>query len=307
MNVRKSIDYLLIVLGIFLVLFVLFIPAELQVDGTEIHDSVGVSIAVDTDQTVTYPTDSATDNLWVAICFFLVFMMQPGFALLQAGLVRSTNTINVLFKNVCDICIGGIFYFVLGYSIMFNFDGDGAALRGSISPGWLGNVERWDGIIPGIHFCFQLVFAMTAATICSGGVAGRIKIGAYFIATIFLTTIIYPVSGSWVWSGSGWLENAGFHDFAGSSVVHSVGGFAALAGALALGPRIARFNKLDSRLWDTSRSAVRQSIRIYRYSQSVNKPHNLGFVTLGTFLLWFGWLASMVVVNWLLLGLMKMV
>ncbi len=210
------------------------------------------------------------DNLFLFICALLVIFMQPGFAILEAGLNAAKNTVNILFKNVMDLCLGALLFFVVGYSIMY-----GDALLG----GWIG----WGGfgiesemketagagiLHPQIDWFFQVAFAATAATIVSGAVAGRMKFASYLIYSAVLTALVYPISGFWTWGG-GWLDALGFHDFAGSAIVHAVGGFAGLAGALALGPRIGRFG-VDGK-------------------PRAMPGHNLTFAALGVFILWFGW------------------
>lgn len=194
--------------------------------------------------------------------------MQAGFALVEAGFNSAKNAVNIMFKNMMDVAAGMLVFWLFGYGIMYGSD---------VIPGWL----AWGGfgisstpeaagagvLNPQVDWLFQVAFAATAATIVSGAVAGRIKVSAYLIYSVFITAIIYPISGFWQWGG-GWLNQMGFHDFAGSLVVHSVGGFAGLAGAMLLGPRIGRFGKNGS---------------------SAFPPHNYTIATLGVFILWIGW------------------
>ncbi len=210
----------------------------------------------------------AVDNIVLFICAVLVLFMQAGFALVEAGFNSAKNAVNIMFKNMMDVGAGMLVFWLFGYGMMYGSD---------VIPGWL----AWGGfgisstpeaagagvLNPQVDWLFQVAFAATAATIVSGAVAGRIKVSAYLIYSIFITAVIYPISGFWQWGG-GWLNQMGFHDFAGSLVVHSVGGFAGLAGAMLLGPRIGRFGKNGS---------------------SGFPPHNYTIATLGVFILWIGW------------------
>lgn len=211
----------------------------------------------------------AIDNFALFICAVLVLFMQAGFALLEVGFNASKNTVNILFKNFFDTCVGVVIFWLFGFSIMYGAD-------------VLGGFMGWNGFLidttapepvagnlsPYVDFLFQVAFAATAATIVSGAVAGRIKFGAYIVYTIFITGLIYPIAGHWHWGG-GWLAQMGFHDFAGSQLVHSVGGFAGLAGAMVLGPRIGRFAK------ESNKRAF--------------APSSYAFGALGVFILWIGW------------------
>lgn len=219
------------------------------------------------------------DNVVLMICAVLVIFMQAGFALVETGLNASKNAVNIMFKNFMDFCVGALLFFIIGYGIMYpaRF---GATPLVNVVPnvltiGGLGIEESTltDETIeaanfhPQAYFLFQVAFAATAATIVSGSVAGRIKFASYIIYTAVITGLIYPVSGMWMWGG-GWLFQMGFKDFAGSVVVHTVGGMAGLAGAIALGPRIGRFVN----------------------GKAVPMPgHNLPFVALGVFILMIGW------------------
>jgi Amt family ammonium transporter len=208
--------------------------------------------------------------LWTLIAACMVFLMQAGFALVETGLTRAKNAVNICMKNLMDFSAGSLSFFLIGFGLMF----------GASSTGWFGTsgfllsdfaVEQDPWVY--VFWMFQVVFAATAATIVSGAMAERTKFTSYLIYTIFLTAIVYPIFGSWAWGslykGDGWLEGLGFIDFAGSTVVHSVGGWAALAGAIVIGPRLGRYGK-DGR-------------------PRAMPGHNLVFATLGVFLLWFGW------------------
>lgn len=202
------------------------------------------------------------DTLWVLLGAMLVFWMQPGFALVEAGMTRAKNTANILMKNFCDFMCGTVLYWICGFSIMY---GAGNAFFG------------WDGFfftgedsnIPAeATFIFQTVFCATTATIVSGAMAERTKFSMYLVYSIFISLIIYPLEGHWSWGG-GWLSELGFHDFAGSTVVHLCGGVLALAGAIVLGPRVGKYGK----------DGVSRAI----------PGHNLTLAALGVFILWMGW------------------
>jgi len=211
----------------------------------------------------------AIDNFFLFITAVLVLFMQAGFAMVEAGLNSAKNTVNILFKNLMDLCIGGLLFYVVGYSLMY----PGEAFAG----GWFGfggfgissaaPSEIGAGVLhPQVDWLFQVAFAATAATIVSGSVAGRMKFVSYLIFSAFITALVYPISGFWKWGG-GWLAEMGFYDFAGSLVVHAVGGFAGLAGAIVLGPRIGRYNGTPKAM----------------------PGHNLSLTALGVFVLWVGW------------------
>jgi Amt family ammonium transporter len=206
------------------------------------------------------------DVLWTCIAAFLVFIMQAGFAMLEAGFTRAKNAINIMMKNIMDFCIGTIAFLAVGFHIMFA--GPDESLF------WLGNTAATQWGFP--FWLFQCVFAATTATIVSGGVAERTKFTGYLAYSVVICAFIYPVFGSWAWGslldGSGWLEGVlgvGFYDFAGSTVVHSIGGWLALAGAWVIGPRIGKFTP------DGTPRAI--------------PGHNLPFAVIGGFVLWLGW------------------
>jgi len=214
----------------------------------------------------------ALDNVVLFLAAVLVIFMQPGFAMVEAGFNAGKNTVNILFKNLMDLCIGCLLYYAVGYGLMYPGD---AATSPYFGFAGLGVAEGADRVTaapgaldPQVDFLFQVAFAATAATIVSGAVAGRLKFSAYLVYSAVLTGLIYPISGYWKWGG-GWLDAMGFADFAGSLVVHAVGGFAGLAGAIVLGPRIGRYTA---------------------EGKSVPMPgHNLAIATLGVFILWVGW------------------
>jgi ammonium transporter, Amt family len=209
------------------------------------------------------PSGVAITFVWIMVASSMVFLMQAGFALLEAGFTRSKNTVNVLTKNFMDFCIGGLAYFFFGYAIMY-----GASIGGFIgSDGFLLLGDYYD-VEHTLAWFFQMVFAATAATIVSGAMAERTRITAYLAYSFLISAIIYPISGHWVWGG-GWLSELGFHDFAGSGVVHMIGGFIALTGAYLVGPRLGKYNK------DGSANEF--------------KPTNVLYIVLGGFILFFGW------------------
>ena len=212
----------------------------------------------------------AIDNMFLLFCAVLVLFMQAGFALVEAGFNSAKNTVNILFKNLMDLSIGMILYFIIGYGLMYPGDGALNSFFGFGQFGIGGNgVDAGAGALTlQVDWLFQVAFAATAATIVSGAVAGRLKFSAYLVYSAVLTAIIYPISGYWKWGG-GWLDQMGFYDFAGSLVVHACGGFAALAAAIVLGPRIGRFAK------DGTPRAM--------------PGHNLPLATLGVFILLIGW------------------
>ncbi len=215
-------------------------------------------------------------NIWIMLCALLVFIMGLGFALLESGLTRAKNTTNILFKNLVTPAIGVTTYAILGFNLMYPGDSwiipNILGFGGFGLPG-IGDPDAFKAVTDREHytyltdFLFQSMFAATAATIVSGAVAERIKLHAYLIFTLIYVAIVYPFVGSWNWGG-GWLDAKGFHDLAGSTLVHSVGGWGALAGAIVLGPRLGRY--------------------IGGKAKAV-PGHNLTFATIGVFILWFGW------------------
>ena len=218
----------------------------------------------------------SVDTVWMLLAAMLVFFMQPGFALCEAGFTRSKNTANILFKNFVDFMFGSILFWLLGFGFMFGSNGEGF-----IGMPHFGDFSFYESNLPTEGFLiFQIVFCATAATIVSGAMAERTKFSMYCIYSVFISLLIYPISDHWTWGG-GWLMNgeegsfmmntfgATFHDFAGSAIVHSVGGVLAFVGAIALGPRLGKYGK------DGKSRAI--------------PGHNLMAAALGVFILWFGW------------------
>lgn len=210
---------------------------------------------------------SAVNTIWVLLGAALVFFMQAGFAMCEAGFTRAKNTGNILMKNLMDFCIGTPIFWLLGFGLMF---GGAGAIIGGFDPFVQGDYSAIlpEGVPFFAFFIFQTVFCATAATIVSGAMAERTKFISYCIYSLMISAVVYPVSGHWIWGG-GWLSQLGFHDFAGSTAVHMVGGVASLIGAKILGPRIGKYDK-------------------------EGKPrailgHNLSIAALGVFILWFCW------------------
>jgi len=203
------------------------------------------------------------DTVWVLLAAYLVFFMQPGFAMLEAGLTRAKNACNILAKNFMDFAVASLVFFLVGYAFMFGPGNDfiglsGFGLAGLSSQG----IPMWAA------WMFQAVFCGTAATIVSGGMAERTKFTAYLIFTLVMSAVVYPIIGHWTWGG-GWLGKMGFFDFAGSTIVHGTGGWVALVGTLFLGPRLGKYGP-DGR-------------------PRVLAGHNIPLAALGVFILWFGW------------------
>ena len=213
------------------------------------------------------------NNTWMLVATFLVFIMHLGFACLESGLTQAKNTVNILFKNTSIIAIGLLTYAAIGFNLMYPGDFSLGGFFGfagfGLDPGPEGNTIAYaDGAYTyWTDFIFQAMFAATAATIVSGAVAERIKLNSFLIFTTIYVAIVYPLAGSWKWGG-GWLDGMGFYDFAGSTLVHSVGGWAALAGIIALGPRMGKY--------------VGGQVRAIA-------GHNMPLATIGVFLLWLGW------------------
>ncbi|MEK9970272.1 MAG: ammonium transporter, partial [Ferrovibrio sp.] len=211
-------------------------------------------------------TPDRIDTTWVLIATCMIFLMQAGFCCLESGFVRAKNSINVALKNLADFCIAGLLFWAFGFALAFG--------AGS---GWIGATEwLFDGraaMAAGSFFLFQLMFCGTSATIVSGAVAERVSFASYIAITIVISGLIYPVYAHWAWNAGqfggagGWLSNIGFIDFAGSTVVHSIGGWVSLAAVLIIGPRAGRFTP----------------------GQASMRGHDLVMSTLGVMLLWFGW------------------
>lgn len=206
--------------------------------------------------------------VWVFLGAVMVMLMQAGFAILEAGLTRQKNCNNVLMKNIMDFAIGSIIFLVVGFGLMFGESLGGiVGITGFIDPTTL-NLSQFEALSPTVFIFFQTVFCATAATIVSGAMAERTKFSLYLIYTLVISLVIYPISGHWIWGG-GFLSKIGFIDYAGSTAVHSVGGWAALMGAVVLGPRMGKYNR------DGSTNAI--------------PGHNIMMATLGVFILWFCW------------------
>jgi Amt family ammonium transporter len=215
-------------------------------------------------EAVAYASQVGIDTLWVMIAAFLVFIMQAGFGMLEAGLIRTKNTCNILMNNFLDFCMASMGFFIFGYAIMFGAGNGfmglrGWALIGANSSGHLPLYAEW---------FFHAVFCGAAATIVAGGISERMKFKAYLMYSFIISAIVYPLVGHWIWGG-GWLSKLSFTDFAGSTVVHVVGGSAALMGTFILGPRIGKYNK------DGSANAI--------------EGHSMTLASLGTLILWFAW------------------
>lgn len=206
--------------------------------------------------------------VWVFLGAVLVMFMQAGFAILEAGFTRQKNSNNVLMKNLMDFAIGSLVFLIVGFGLMFGESlGGFVGITGFIDPTNL-KIGAFEALSPSVFIFFQTVFCATAATIVSGAMAERTKFSAYLVYTLIISLVIYPISGHWIWGG-GFLSQMGFIDFAGSTAVHSVGGWAALMGAITLGPRIGKYNA------DGSANAI--------------PGHNIPLGTLGVFILWFCW------------------
>ncbi|TVR58173.1 MAG: ammonium transporter [Spirochaetaceae bacterium] len=208
---------------------------------------------------------AAFDMIWLILAAALVFFMQAGFAMVETGLTRAKNAGNIIMKNLMDFSVGAVAYWAIGWALMY----------GNSVGGFIGSSQFF---IAGADYelfrdwMFQVVFAATAATIVSGAMAERTQFSGYLLYSVFITGLIYPISGHWIWADTGWLAEMGFHDFAGSTVVHSVGAWAALVGAALLGARRGKYIKINGQV-----------------SVKAIPGHNLPLAALGVFILWFGW------------------
>ena len=237
--------------------FLLGVKAYAQEDGVTAEQAVFVA-----------------NNVWMLVATFLVFIMHLGFASLEAGLTRSKNTINILFKNTFIIAMGIMTYAICGFNLMYPGDFTVGQFFGFAGP-WISSPEGAAGLIAyadggytyWTDFIFQAMFAATAATIVSGAVAERIKLSSFLVFATVFVALVYPIAGSWKWGG-GWLDQMGFYDFAGSTIVHSVGGWGALVCAFILGPRLGKYTA----------SGIRPIV-----------GHALPLPAIGVFLLWLGW------------------
>ncbi|MEM8613675.1 MAG: ammonium transporter [Cyanobacteria bacterium P01_H01_bin.105] len=208
------------------------------------------------------------DNIWVLVAAVLVIFMNAGFGMLETGFCRQKNAVNILSKNLIVFALATLSFWVLGFGLMFNEATPFIGLGNFFLTGYSTDGPEFGNLTAPVFFLFQAAFAGTAATIVSGAVAERIKFVDFIIFSILLTAISYPITGHWVWTGAGWLGGLGFSDFAGSTVVHSVGGWAALCGAAILGPRIGKYQ-------DGQINAI--------------PGHNMSIATLGCLILWIGW------------------
>lgn len=209
----------------------------------------------------------SADTIWIAICTVLVFFMQTGFAMLETGFTRKKNSCNVIMKNIMDFAVGSIFYWILGFGIMF---GATTGVVGVIDLFSNGDCSAASQTIPQpVFMAWQLVFCATSATIVSGAMAERTAFKSYLIYSAVMSAVVYPISGCWIWNANGWLAQLGFHDFAGGTAVHLLGGSAAFAGAAVLGARIGKYDKKKK-----SRAILGQ---------------NIPLAALGAFILWVSW------------------
>ncbi|QNN25370.1 ammonium transporter [Planctomycetales bacterium ZRK34] len=227
-----------------------------------------VAEAAPAEEAPSYLSQGTADIMWLCIAAFLVFFMQAGFALVESGLTRAKNSVNIMTKNLMDFSFGALLFWGIGYCLMYGENGNGFV-------GWdsgylmLNSFGAAESQIDSASWLFQIVFAATAATIVSGAMAERTKLISYVVYSIMISGLLYPVAGHWIWGGDGWLGAMGMRDFAGSTVVHSVGAWAALAGAIMVGPRLGKYNA------DGTPNAI--------------PGHNMVMATLGVFILWFGW------------------
>ena len=209
---------------------------------------------------------SAIDTVWVSICAAIIFLMEGGFALLEAGFVRAKNAMSIIAKVMIDIAFGGIAFYAIGFGIAYGVSNGWVALDFGITNDDLGLGLT---VSNKLFWFIQLGFAIAAISIVSGAVAERMKVWVYALYVVIFCSVLYPFAAHWVWNPNGWLAVRGFNDFAGSAAVHAMGGFAALAGAIVLGPRLGKYTKSG---------------------EIVSIPgHNLPLAAVGAFILWFGW------------------
>lgn len=228
-----------------------------------------MSHAQESEEPVAYLQQDVANIIWLCLTAFLVFFMQAGFALVETGMTRAKNSVNIMMKNLLDFCFGAVLFWAVGYAIMYS-SGDSNFFGFDTSHSFLSSANAptdMAGYGVSAAWLFQVVFAATAATIVSGAMAERTKLISYIIYSCVISAIVYPISGHWIWGG-GWLSDMGIRDFAGSTVVHSVGGWAALAGAIMVGPRLGKYTNGKT---------------------NEMKAHNLPLAALGVFILWFGW------------------
>ncbi len=208
----------------------------------------------------------AINTVWVALCAALIFFMEGGFALLEAGFVRRKNAMSIIAKVIVDVAFGGLAFFIVGFGIAYGASNGWFAFETGITTADLGLGLTVSNTL---FWFIQLGFAIAAISIVSGAIAERMKLWAYAVLVIVFCAVLYPKVANWVWNPNGWLASRGFNDFAGSAAVHAMGGFAALAAALVLGPRIGKYNN------DGSANSI--------------PGHNLPLAAVGAFILWFGW------------------
>ncbi len=262
---RIRVRSLVLGIALMLVMFIIFPAVSYALDGTINEDYAAGKKGEEVDK-----NQYVADTIWVLFTAFLVFFMQAGFAMVESGFTRAKNAVNILMKNLMDFSMGSVAFWALGFAIMF---GNGNWFMGL--KGWFVNANthvfnslNWTSVPTLSAWMFQLVFAATAATIVSGAMAERTKFNCYLVYSVVISAFIYPIVGHWIWGG-GWLANLGMLDFAGSTVVHSTGGWLALTGAFILGPRLGKYD-----------------------DNGKPRPipgHNLPLAALGVFILWFGW------------------
>lgn len=244
--------------------FFLFISVAYSDNGISNGISSPVAVAVDTDQNA---LQRSIDTAWVIVAGLLVFFMQAGFGMLETGFTRAKNAANILMKNFMNFAMASIAYWAVGFGLMFGKSAQG--LVGTSVFFINGDINHLHLSIPKLaYWFFQVMFAAAAATIVAGPMAERTKFAAYLTYSFLISALVYPISGHWIW-GNGWLSQMGFKDFAGSTVVHSVGGWASLMGAIILGPRLGKYRK------DGTISPL--------------PGHNIPLAALGVLILWFGW------------------
>jgi len=259
----------------FLASFVFMLPAHAQEAEPLMPPTADAMLDAPevTAEAIDYLPQMTGDILWLILAAVLVFFMQAGFSMVESGLTRAKNACNIMMKNMLDFAFGAIGFLLVGYSLMYGGDGNGFV-------GWSSDYFLMSAAIPGpdtvtaaskeaADWVFQVVFAATAATIVSGAMAERTKFIGYVTYSVIITSLIYPITGHWIWGSNGWLGGMGMRDFAGSTVVHSVGAWAGLAGAIILGARTGKFDKDGKAL--------------------PIPGHNLPMATLGGFILFFGW------------------
>lgn len=254
-RIRRNLFFAVLFTLLFILGGELFASSETASEGAAISEAMQEKLLL---------FEGAFDMIWLVLAAALVFLMQAGFAMVETGLTRAKNAGNILMKNLMDFSAGAVAYWAVGWALMY-----GTSAFGVIGTDQFFLLDA-DGTLLR-DWMFQVVFAATAATIVSGAVAERTKFTGYIAYSVFITALIYPISGHWIWSG-GWLAEIGFHDFAGSTVVHSVGAWAALAGSLVLGARRGKYIRKNGKV-----------------SPKAIPGHNIPLAGLGVFILWFGW------------------